>query len=281
MSYILSYNKLGDFLKRLRGYGEVLIPFEKKYIQWNNKIENKAIIYYLEHERPMTTLKDIILPPIHSSSYTLPQLVIFGAPICDVVAVKNLLKHYKKTPQDPFLKLKTPIIFERKCNYPTSSCFCMHNFSEEISDFHMNLKKNGIELFPKTARARELVGIFSELFLKDSKELNIKKRHYTLTVNKKNLLKNAQKCIRCLACERACPTCFCYKLIPYDNKIFIKQDFCYDRKEKNQKHLFSIRFSCKILFFKDIYGTYGCVGCGRCIEVCPSKIDIREIIDVK
>ena len=30
----------------------------------------------------------------------------------------------------------------------------------------------------------------------------------------------------------------------------------------------------KLLYFKERFGTHLCVGCGRCVEVCPVAIDL-------
>ena len=38
------------------------------------------------------------------------------------------------------------------------------------------------------------------------------------------------------------------------------------------------RFDKKFNFFPDVIGKFGCTGCGRCIEACPGKIDIREVL---
>ena len=35
---------------------------------------------------------------------------------------------------------------------------------------------------------------------------------------------------------------------------------------------------CKFLYMYEDYGVQGCVGCGRCIEVCPVNIDIVEML---
>jgi ferredoxin len=32
----------------------------------------------------------------------------------------------------------------------------------------------------------------------------------------------------------------------------------------------------KLSFWVDQFGTFGCVGCGRCITWCPAGIDITE-----
>jgi sulfhydrogenase subunit beta (sulfur reductase) len=39
------------------------------------------------------------------------------------------------------------------------------------------------------------------------------------------------------------------------------------------------RFFCKFNYMHEDYGVTGCVGCGRCIEVCPVNIDIVEMLN--
>jgi sulfhydrogenase subunit beta (sulfur reductase) len=38
------------------------------------------------------------------------------------------------------------------------------------------------------------------------------------------------------------------------------------------------RFFCKFYYMFEDYAVTGCVGCGRCIEVCPVNIDIVEML---
>jgi sulfhydrogenase subunit beta (sulfur reductase) len=38
------------------------------------------------------------------------------------------------------------------------------------------------------------------------------------------------------------------------------------------------RYLKKFDFFVDNIGSQACCGCGRCVDVCPGKIDIRHIL---
>ena len=38
------------------------------------------------------------------------------------------------------------------------------------------------------------------------------------------------------------------------------------------------RFEKKFDFFPKVAGEYACTGCGRCIQACPAKIDIRKVL---
>ena len=41
---------------------------------------------------------------------------------------------------------------------------------------------------------------------------------------------------------------------------------------------FENRFNCKFDYFVENYDVEACTGCGRCIEACMAKIDIRECL---
>lgn len=100
-------------------------------------------------------------------------------------------------------------------------------------------------------------------------------------------------CVECGGCNLICDTCHCFLLA--DNKDNGTQnrkvriwDSClyanYARvagganplKARSQR--LRNRFMKKFDFFVDNLGMPACCGCGRCIEVCPGKIDIREVL---
>ncbi len=107
-----------------------------------------------------------------------------------------------------------------------------------------------------------------------------------------------KRCLGCEKCTTVCPTCFCFK-------IFDKHDFPENASELNIKRAreldscFSTEFSeisggakflktiqdriynyydHKFVRIPDEYNLPGCVGCGRCSDVCPAGINIKEVI---
>ncbi|MBL7069027.1 MAG: 4Fe-4S dicluster domain-containing protein [Candidatus Omnitrophica bacterium] len=102
----------------------------------------------------------------------------------------------------------------------------------------------------------------------------------------------ASTCIECGGCNHCCPACHCFGLSDQkkDNiKARYKSwDAClynsYARVAGGanpRRHLYERlrnRFDKKFEFFPDVLGIFGCTGCGRCIEACPGKIDIREVL---
>ncbi|MDQ7055315.1 MAG: 4Fe-4S dicluster domain-containing protein [Persephonella sp.] len=101
------------------------------------------------------------------------------------------------------------------------------------------------------------------------------------------------RCLACTSCTQVCPTCFCFNIVEknspdgsYSERIRI-YDSCFS-PEFATVHRFNIRQSIasryrqwlmhKFAYWTDQFGSYGCVGCGRCITWCPAGIDITEEI---
>jgi sulfhydrogenase subunit beta (sulfur reductase) len=105
------------------------------------------------------------------------------------------------------------------------------------------------------------------------------------------LQKHCSACVECGACNFACPTCQSFFLDSESPKFLQKWrgwDSClfpgYDRTpegESSRSRLagrFQHRLLCKFLYQKESTGLNGCTGCGRCIDACPGKIDMRQVL---
>ncbi len=103
--------------------------------------------------------------------------------------------------------------------------------------------------------------------------------------------KIAERCLTCGNCTMVCPTCFCVNvedttdLTGQQAERWSRWDSCFT-SDFSYIHGGSIRISAtsryrqwmmhKLSYWVDQFGTYGCVGCGRCITWCPAGIDITE-----
>ncbi len=110
-----------------------------------------------------------------------------------------------------------------------------------------------------------------------------------------------KKCLGCDKCSIVCPTCFCFKIFDENNifnnsiKRIRQQDSCFNSEfseiSGGTKFLKTIEdriynwYSHKFVRIPDEYNLPGCVGCGRCADVCPAGINIKDeilkIIDFK
>jgi ferredoxin len=101
-----------------------------------------------------------------------------------------------------------------------------------------------------------------------------------------------KKCIDCGKCAIVCPTCFCFKISDeiQKGKTVRKRewDTCFyeEFSEIAGGHKFLDSTESRIYNWYDHkfvripkeYSMPGCVGCGRCTEVCPANIDVRKNI---
>ncbi|MBP7215856.1 MAG: 4Fe-4S dicluster domain-containing protein [Candidatus Omnitrophica bacterium] len=99
-------------------------------------------------------------------------------------------------------------------------------------------------------------------------------------------------CVECGGCNLICDTCHCFLLADQKagaqhEKVRVWDSCLYANYAKvaggaNPLKLraqrLRNRFIKKFDFFVDNLGMPACCGCGRCIEVCPGKIDIREVL---
>jgi len=102
-------------------------------------------------------------------------------------------------------------------------------------------------------------------------------------------------CINCGACTYACPTCWCFdiqdEVSGYSGIRIRNWDSCmyplftlhasgYNPRSAVAQRVRQ-RFMHKLKYYVDKYGNgIQCVGCGRCIRLCPVNIDIRRVCDL-
>lgn len=98
-------------------------------------------------------------------------------------------------------------------------------------------------------------------------------------------------CVECGACNFICCTCHCFLLADTENNApqrlrmwdscqyanFARVAGGVNPLRRRSQRLRN-RFLKKFDFFVDNLGEPACEGCGRCIEACPGKIDIREVL---
>lgn len=99
-------------------------------------------------------------------------------------------------------------------------------------------------------------------------------------------------CLACGTCTFVCPTCQCYDIKDYDTGHGVKRYRCWDscmysdftmmahgNNRTSQMQRFRQRFMHKLVYFPaNNDGMYSCVGCGRCVEKCPSALNIVKVV---
>ena len=102
----------------------------------------------------------------------------------------------------------------------------------------------------------------------------------------------SEACLGCGTCTYVCPTCMCFDIRSFDTGCGIRQFRCWDscmfsdftkmaaeNPRHTQKERFRQRFMHKLVYYPmDHGGVYSCVGCGRCLESCPIRMNIVKVM---
>ena len=99
-------------------------------------------------------------------------------------------------------------------------------------------------------------------------------------------------CLACGTCTFVCPTCQCYDIKDFDTGSGVQRYRCWDscmysdftmmahgNNRTSQVQRFRQRFMHKLAYYPaNNEGIFSCVGCGRCVEKCPSHLNIVKVI---
>ena len=184
-------------------------------------------------------------------------------------------------------------------------------------DLNLSSLKEGFVVEVGSEKGKELVLRYKDLFDRPSgkqieeqkknrkKSSNLLKTSNTSFKTKKSYQKIVKKnydvplweevtkdCVECGLCTHICPTCHCYLLYDEKEKRAFNRMRMWDscqyggfarvagganpraRLAERLRH----RYLHKLDYFKDNFGLYMCTGCGRCVEGCLGKIDMREVL---
>ena len=298
---IMPKGELGRFLEKLIEKYEVIAPVKSGNTKF--KKINSADEVYLEKVTLVPFKKFFIGDGEELFSFekgkikvegkrSIKKRVIFGLRKCDLNAIERLDNvMYDKLYKD---KRKNTILIGMHCDNPDEFCFCD---SMELDDgkydlfFYLQGGKYYISVGSK--KGGELVR-----GLKNSEKEVILKIKNSKALNRKDIEKyyrgdtfeeDVDKCLSCSACTVNCPTCNCF-----DIKDELEMDFDSGKRIRRPASCMLKSFSRvaggkvfresresrfkhfvfhKIVYYKNKYGKYMCVGCGRCLRSCPTKID--------
>lgn len=224
--------------------------------------------------------------------------VIFGARPCDCKALLLLDKVFLEEPKDAsYLKRReNTTIISLLCKEPGDFCFCTSFKNTEGSDILMIELESFLYLNVLTEKGMAITSSLpkpSDSERNEIKTLDVKR---SLSLDKIKFSFSdprwkevSLKCLGCGICTFLCPTCYCFDIQDENEKHFRCWDSCsfsfftkmpghQPRSEQFQR--FRNRILHKFSYFKERYGEYACVGCGRCLNHCPVSMDVIDVINI-
>jgi sulfhydrogenase subunit beta (sulfur reductase) len=311
---IISKKELQSFLVKLAKSYSLLAPVLKNNVSSFQLIKNKKEIekIHLGEICTQVPFKKLFIPDrevlfqfqankiVKSPSKETRKRIIFGARKCDL----NSLKVLDNVMHDPLYleKRKNTILIGVYCAKPDFSCFCesmLLDHEKDVCDIFLYPDNGSYYLSVFTDKGRELVKS-----LQDSKKtyqpgfINFKEldnKHIEKSYKNSVWESDIDKCLSCSACTLYCPTCNCFDIEDIttrklDGKRIRIPASCQlksfsrvaggkvfrDSRASRFKHFVYH----KIVYYKNRFNRYMCVGCGRCLRVCPTKIDWVETINL-
>lgn len=244
------------------------------------------------------------------------ERLIFGARACDAAALRYVDAVYSMVePRDEpyFARREHTAIVGVFCNEPAWSCFCTEvgDFLSSPIEMDLYLTDIGDKFFTEvfTVKGEELVSSpqFQQATEQDSQAADaVRQKALSRLPNRVDHAsaclsydwehplwkKLAQKCLGCGVCAFNCPTCHCFDIQECPKVLRGSRYRCWDtcqfeqftlmgaghnprssKKERTRQRVFH-----KFKYSVERYNMLGCVGCGRCVALCPINMDIRQVI---
>jgi ferredoxin len=264
-------------------------PLEKEF-SFRKKPSSFVVRHFLEKERQL----------------------LFGVRPCDCHAIKAFdLLFLKYFTPDPFYKARrdNTLLIAIQCRRPCRNGFCTSLGTNNPIGHDLLLVEKERSFFVEaaSARGRELLGHYrgffnKTAFVKPEAKFNCNKA--IETANLKEILdrnffhpkweEEAERDLNCTACTQVCPSCYCFlssdSFLPASgsSERLREWDSCHlwrftrvagghvFRKSRSSRLRQFVMH--KLSYFQENHEMMLCVGCGRCISVCPAGIDLTEIV---
>ena len=310
MNYLIKKEVFWQYILSLRNKYDVIAPVLRNLIKYDYLEKDDRVIL----ETPVYSARRFFLPDkevlfnfednkIKKENKLEKKRIMFMART-DVSCLYKVGLLFLSEPQDPYFKDKVDntLIIELPITPSKSSFFSSMNLRDY---YDIKIMEHDKDFYVKgrTEKGRSIINNKfkkTKLELEDNTQsgrlIEIKKfEEHADVFNSPVWKKWTDKCLSCGACTIACTTCLCFRIedkldLPINKGSRIRNisscqlrnfsevagGFAFrDERERRFKH----RILHKLRYFKEKFGEHMCSGCGRCIDVCPTGIDMVKIVE--
>ena len=233
--------------------------------------------------------------------------ILLGLRLCDLAAVRKQDIAFTKEAKDPYYTKRredTLLFGYQQKNCGDAYCFCQSIDLKYSFDLMFYKRHDHFLVETGSLKGEEIINLFGSFFEETAYELTAedKKIENQLKLSNHNIeeiyaeeawKELAEDCLSCGQCNVVCPTCYCFEF-----NDTIEEESCTKKREHSQcqldcftrvagDHVFrnevvdklKHRIYHQLQYFKEKHGETLCVGCGRCIRHCPTKIDFVSKIN--
>ncbi len=314
--YKLQKADLNSFVSSLAGEYHVLAPVRTDAIRFQ---EVKSAEEIDLSENSYLPIKQFFFPQKETLfkfagdkiSVELPESeprVFFGLRRCDLNAVAHQDLVYLEEPQNPYYaaRRKNSLLIGLHCAEPCNKyAFCGSMGLKDYHDLWLTDRGDYFLVESGSEGGEKLAGQFSS-HLKAADERpaeretpgtdNLKTTKIADLYANPEWETGVKWCLSCAACTTTCPTCYCHEIadtvessdttkgcrIRNWSSCQLKEfsrvaGDLFFREARSER--FRFRIYHQIEYYRERYGVTMCVGCGRCISNCPTRIDWVSIVN--